>query len=140
MRLCDGHLSDLILCHFPFCFFYPSHPTDCNLPGSSVHGISQARILEWVAVSFSRDLPDPGIKPTSWVSSVSSFQHTKFLSTLGAVHGIFPLLENLFHSTLFLANSIQASLPLRKTQHVTPAYETTYLPANIGANHRVAFV
>ena len=27
---------------------------DCSLPGSSVHGILQARILEWVAVSFSR--------------------------------------------------------------------------------------
>ena len=29
-------------------------PVDCNLPGSSVHGILQARILEWVAISFSR--------------------------------------------------------------------------------------
>ena len=29
-------------------------PTDCNPPVSSVHGISQARILEWVAISFSR--------------------------------------------------------------------------------------
>ena len=29
-------------------------PMDCCLPGSSVHGISQARILEWVAISFSR--------------------------------------------------------------------------------------
>ena len=29
-------------------------------PGSSVHGIFQVRILEWVAISFSRDLPDPG--------------------------------------------------------------------------------
>ena len=29
-------------------------PMDCSLPGSSVHGIFQARILEWVAVSFSR--------------------------------------------------------------------------------------
>ena len=27
---------------------------DCSLPGSSVHGISQARLLEWVAISFSR--------------------------------------------------------------------------------------
>ena len=27
---------------------------DCSLPGSSAHGISQARILEWVAISFSR--------------------------------------------------------------------------------------
>ena len=29
-------------------------PTPCSLPGSSVHGILQARILEWVAISFSR--------------------------------------------------------------------------------------
>ena len=28
-------------------------PRDCNLPGFSVHGIFQARILEWVAISFS---------------------------------------------------------------------------------------
>ena len=38
---------------------------DCNLPGSSVHGILQARILEWVAMPSSRGLPDPGIEPTS---------------------------------------------------------------------------
>ena len=29
-------------------------PTDCSLPGSSVHGISQTKLLEWVAISFSR--------------------------------------------------------------------------------------
>ena len=29
-------------------------PVDCSLPGSSVHGILQERILEWVAISFSR--------------------------------------------------------------------------------------
>ena len=29
-------------------------PRDCSMSGSSVHGISQARILEWVALSFSR--------------------------------------------------------------------------------------
>ena len=29
-------------------------PTDCSLPGSSVHGILQTRILEWVAIPFSR--------------------------------------------------------------------------------------
>ena len=32
-------------------------PIDCSPPGSSVHGISQARILEWVAISFSRGFP-----------------------------------------------------------------------------------
>ena len=31
----------------------PSDPMDCSLPGSSVHGILQARTLEWVAISFS---------------------------------------------------------------------------------------
>ena len=30
------------------------HPMDCILPGSSVHGISQARMVEWVAIPFSR--------------------------------------------------------------------------------------
>ena len=40
-------------------------PRDCRPPGSSVHRISQARILEWGATSFSRDLPDPGTQPVS---------------------------------------------------------------------------
>ena len=31
-----------------------SDPMDCSLPGSSVHGISQARVLEWVAIAFSK--------------------------------------------------------------------------------------
>ena len=38
---------------------------DCSLPGSSVHGILQARILEWVACPPPADLSDPGIKPGS---------------------------------------------------------------------------
>ena len=37
---------------------------DYNLPGFSVHGILQARILEWVAISLG-DLSDPGNKPGS---------------------------------------------------------------------------
>ena len=38
---------------------------DCSPPGSSVHGILQARILEWVAIPSPEDLPDPGTEPTS---------------------------------------------------------------------------
>ena len=34
-------------------------PMDCSLPGSSVHGIFQARILEWVAIPFSRGTSQP---------------------------------------------------------------------------------
>ena len=41
---------------------------DCSLPGSSVHGIFQARILEWVAFPLPGDLPDPGIEPVSHAS------------------------------------------------------------------------
>ena len=40
-------------------------PMGCSPPGSSVHGIFQARVLEWVAISSSGDLPNPGIKPRS---------------------------------------------------------------------------
>ena len=45
---------------------------DCSPPGSSVHMIYQARILEWVATSFSRDLSDPGIKLRSPALQVDS--------------------------------------------------------------------
>ena len=40
-------------------------PMDCSLPGSSVHGISQKRILEWVAVSYSRGSPRQGVELAS---------------------------------------------------------------------------
>ena len=41
------------------------HPIDCSPPGSSVHGISQARILEWVSISFSRGSSQP--RNWTWV-------------------------------------------------------------------------
>ena len=51
------------LCHVWFC-----DPVDCSPPGSSVHGILQARILEWVAISFS--------KGSSWPRDWTKFFHT----------------------------------------------------------------
>ena len=39
------------------------NPMDCSVPGYSVYGILQARILEWVVMPSSGDLPDPGVKP-----------------------------------------------------------------------------
>ena len=41
---------------------------DYNLPDSSVHGISQVRTLELVAISFSKDLPNPGMDQVSPIS------------------------------------------------------------------------
>ena len=49
------------------------YPTLCDHMDYTVHGILQARILEWVAFLFSRDLPNPGIKPRSptlWADSL----------------------------------------------------------------------
>ena len=43
-------------------------PVDGSPPGFSVHGVFQARILEWVAISSSRDLPDLGFKLASLMS------------------------------------------------------------------------
>ena len=45
-----------------------SHPMDCSLPGSSVHGILQARVLEWGAIAFS-------------VSTVLALSNPEFVSS-----------------------------------------------------------
>ena len=47
-------------------------PEECTMLASSVHGILQARILKWVAIPFSRDLSNPGIKPGSLALQVDS--------------------------------------------------------------------
>ena len=47
-------------------------PMDCGRPGSSVHGILQARILEWVACPPPGDLPTPGTEPGSPVLQADS--------------------------------------------------------------------
>ena len=46
----------------------PYDPMDCSPPRSSVHGILEARLVKWVAMPFSSDLPNPGIKPVSLTS------------------------------------------------------------------------
>ena len=45
-------------------------PMDCNLPGSSVHGILQPRVLEWGAVSFSRVNQRSNLGPQQWKGGV----------------------------------------------------------------------
>ena len=47
----ESEFSQLCLTHY--------NPVDCSPPGSSIHGILQARILEWVALSFSRGSSRP---------------------------------------------------------------------------------
>ena len=44
-------------------------PKDCSPPGSFVHGFFQARILEWVAISFSKNLTDYFKKPNETIAA-----------------------------------------------------------------------
>jgi len=46
----------------------------CSPPGSSVHGIFKARMLDWVAIPFSRDLLDSGIELMSLASQADSLR------------------------------------------------------------------
>ena len=52
----------------------PWDPMDCSLPGSSVHGIFQVRILEWVAISFSRG----SSWPRDWIWSLLHCRQTLY--------------------------------------------------------------
>ena len=56
------------------------NPMDYSLPGSSVHGMSQARILEWVAIPFSRGSSQP--RGWTWVSCIAGW-----FFTIWASHG-----------------------------------------------------
>ena len=57
---------------------------NCNPPNSSVHGILQARILEWLPFPPPEDLPDPGMKPASPASPALA---GKFFTTKNPVVG-----------------------------------------------------
>ena len=64
-------------CSFLACLAAQSYPTlcnsmDCSPPDSSVHEVLQARILEWVAIPFSRGFPNPNIEPRSPVLQADS--------------------------------------------------------------------
>ena len=62
-----------------------SCPALCNPTDYTVHGILQVRILEWVAVPFSRGLPNPGIEPRSPALLVDSLplSNQRSLNDLG---------------------------------------------------------
>ena len=72
-------------CIFSVCMLSPLQscltlwdPMDCSSPGSSVHGILQARILERLPCPSPEDLPDPGIEPASLMSPALASSHLKW--------------------------------------------------------------
>ena len=98
---------------------------DCSPPDSSVHGISKARILKWIAISFSRWSSHPGIKPVfcigrqilyRWATrKVLPFLGTKILS--GSLRNSLsvPILEHTWPGSYWKASWIVSSLVLLKT-------------------------
>ena len=54
-----------------------SDPMDCSLPGSSVHGILQARVLEWVAIAFSATRLSQAKSKTSNYNAILQLQQRK---------------------------------------------------------------
>ena len=88
------------------------NPMNCNLTGSSVHGILQVRILEWVAISSSREssqprspalqadsLPtEPQVKPN--IRTEALFQHQSIYMLSKVVFSWFKVLQHFFWKTL----------------------------------------
>ena len=66
------------------------NPMDCSLPGSSVHGIFQARVLEWIAISFS-NAGKWKVKSENEVAQAYPTLHDPMDCSLpgSSVHGIF---------------------------------------------------
>ena len=91
---------------------------DCRLPGSSVHGISQARTLEWVAISFSRGSTWPrdwtqvsciaGRFFTSWATREAVGHFSNMNSSNPWTH-IFPFCMSSSFSSISVLNSSQCS-------------------------------
>ena len=77
---------------------------DYSLPGSSVHGLLQARILEWVAISFSRGSFQP--RNRTWVSCIAGRFFTNwardYITTMYPAWGQFLLPENLLTNPYIL--------------------------------------
>ena len=94
-------------------------PVDCSQPGSSVHGILQARILEWGACPPPGDLPDSGIEPASLLSPAlaGEFFTTSFTWEAPSIPlAVLHLAPGFTHSLLFMCTY----LSLEKNFKVLP--------------------
>ena len=76
-------------------------PMDCSLPGFSVHGILQARILEWVDVSFSRGFSHP--REQTQISHIVGSFFTVWATNKSPIYEQVPFQECVCKSSLFLS-------------------------------------
>ena len=102
---------------------YPTlcDPMDWGPLGSSVHGISLTRILEWVANSFSWDLPDPGVKARSSTLQAYSLppvpRRKLQFSSVQFSHSVCPT----------LCNPMDSSTPVFPILHQPPELAQTHV-------------
>ena len=82
-----------------------SDPMDCSLPGSSAHGIFEARMLEWGAIAFSLERLRPSLrrrKRRSWTSPFSMKPHNQLL-LLGLINVILNLTSVSTQDNVFIS-------------------------------------
>ena len=85
------------------------HPMDYSPPGSSVRGISQARILEWLAISFSRGSSWPGIKHESPALAGGYFLYENSIGLSKKFIWVFHILRGKRKCTFWSTQCIQAT-------------------------------
>ena len=73
--------SFLLLCVYAQSYLTLCNPMGCSLPGSSVHGLLQARILEWVTIPYSRGSSWP--RDRACISYISCISRQNFLPLTG---------------------------------------------------------
>ena len=112
------------------------NPMDYRLPGSPAHGILQARILEWVDISSSGDLPNPGIEPASLISPALAGR----LFTASATWEIpgRPIrsdqIRSVAQSCPTLCNPMNRSTPGLPVHHQLPEFTQTHIHRVSDAN------
>ena len=84
-------------------------PVDCSPAGSSVHGVLQTRILEWVPCPLPGDLPNPGIE-TAWLGSPALAGRFFTTNAISEASGLKAAAKSL-QSCLTLCNPIDGSPP-----------------------------
>ena len=117
-------------------------PVDCSLPGSSICGVLQAKILEWVAISFSRGSSRP--RDRTQVSLIAGRRFTLW-ATRALIYNIRFSLSDLLHSVtdststhincccsvtksyLTLCNPMNCSMPGFPVLHYFPKFAQTHV-------------
>ena len=95
-----------------------SDPMDCSLPGSSVHGIFQARVLEWGAIAFSTPNIHKSLKLRSpWIARRSEQSILKETSPEYSLEGLMLKLKvQYFGHLMQRADSLEKTLLLGKIE------------------------